>query len=287
MTTTRQTPDLIDKLQTAMRSREVVAIRPPAGDGAQAGESSRECAHRFERAKDQLLEEIVDEQARVDWEVALLPFRLDGEAGVGTIARDILESRDALTSLTIGPGCSVVGTPYDHAYTTGTGFSGKLDGKPQVVGATDGESAGGAAIDLFSDNRLDVSVIPAGTYSWSVLASNAVPNARSRGGLATVTFVGNNPNPSLRRVITLWDVQGLGQLHGFHGEGAIADAYTPGTGPFKVTLAPIPGSLLPGERLEVWVWAWIINSGANGVFSALTLNMPSFTVCAGHPVPVG
>jgi hypothetical protein len=277
---TNETDDLISKLRVAVGHRDAPALRPDVS------EASEERLRRFEQyVNDELKNLIRDDGADVNWELAVLPFQLDGDAAIRTIAKNLLEPRDVRMG-DVGPGCRVVGTPYDQAFTKGRGLSGKLDGKPDVVGVDDGESASGVAIDLVSGTRLDISVTPSGTYEWSVLAGQAAPNARTSGGLGTVTYTGNDPNPSLKRIIQLWDIRGLGQLQGFHGEGAIADASTPGSGPFRVTLAPIAGSLFPGQRLEVWVWAWIISSGAANVLSMLNLTMPSFTVCAGPPVVI-
>lgn len=270
--------ELIGSLRTTVANRETVALRPDVR------EASDERLRRFEaHVQDELAKMVTADQDGLDWEVALLPHRLNGDEALKAIARDLYEPRD-VRMLDVGPGCRVVGTPYDQVFTKGSGLSGKLDGKPDVVGVNDGESASGVAIDLLSSTRLDVAVTPSGTFEWSVIAGQAAPNARTTGGLGTVTFSGSDPNPSLTRIIRLWDIRGLGQLQGFHGQGVIADASTPGTGPFRVTLAPIAGNLFPGQRLEVWVWAWIISSGAANVLSILNLTMPSFTVCAGPPV---
>lgn len=54
-------------------------------------------------------------------------------------------------------------------------------------------------------------------------------------------------------------------------------------------MSPIYLDLKPNSRTLVWVWAWLQTAKANGVFVALTANMPVVCSCALHPPlkPVG
>jgi hypothetical protein len=274
---------LLEQLTAVVQEREPQSLRPVIED-------DRTGARRLERHATAELGAMRHQAPDKMWEIAGLSSRVQGEQGLATVASKFLKPPVRALSVVVSDGCRLVGTPFDHDWHMGLGMPlSKVDGHAFVLGVDDGQSGVGVGIDLESNNELDIEFTPLGDYEFSAFTTENRRELRCRGGLGITAF--ENGNAVFSRTVQLFvfnSPQSPSGLTGVHGEGLIADAASPTVaGMFgPVTLAPVFLRLHPGRRLQVWVWAWILTEGAQGVWASLMFKMPAARICAGPPVTI-
>lgn len=189
----------------------------------------------------------------------------------------------------VAGGSKIFGPPYDDDWSEGNGVGvfARYDGKAFTIPETNGFSAAGIGFNLQAPNEPSlVSIVPHGTYNFSVTAFADLPFLRSRGGMGVVVYTDGEQQPTLARQPVLWSVSGANKLQGTSGSGKIADAASPAFGLGTVPLAPILVNMVPGSRYQVWVWCWQVMHGSENdpFFATLSFNMPFVAISAGPPV---
>jgi len=193
--------------------------------------------------------------------------------------------------LQVTGGSRIFGPPYDDDWSEGNGIAmfSRHDGKVMTIPKTNGFSAAGIGFYLNAPNEPSlVSIIPQGTYDFSVSSFADLPFLRSRGGLGVAVYTDGEAQPTLARQPVLWSLSGVKAFSGPSGSGRIADAASPAFGLGTVPLAPVLINMVPGSRYLVWVWCWQTMQGSeNDPFIAFqSFNMPFVTIAAGPPVIV-
>jgi len=271
---------LLEQLTAVVHEREAQLLRPVIED-------DQEGARRLERHATAELGAMRDQAPDRLWEIAGLSSRFEGEQGLATVASRFLNPPVRALSVVVSDGCRLLGTPFDHDWHMGLGMPlSKIDGHAFVLGVDDGQSGVGVGIDLESNTELDITFTPLGDYDFSAFTTENRPELRCRGGLGITAF--EDGDAVFSRTVQLFVFNSPHGFTGVHGEGLIADAASPTVaGMFgPVTLAPVFLRLHPGRRLQVWVWAWILTEGAQGVWASLMFKMPAARICAGPPVIV-
>lgn len=271
---------LLEQLRAVVRDRRVPSLRPLIeGNGHDRrrleSHATAELAAIEGRASDNLSE------------IANLTSRIQGEQALAAVASRFLRPPVRVFNVTVSDGCRLIGTPFDHDWHMGLGMPlSRIDGHVFVMGADDGQSAAGVAIDLESDTQLDILFTPLGDYDFSAFAVQDKPGLRCRGGLGITAFEGGDAAAVFSRTVELFQFNSPRAFSGVHAQGSIAGAASPtAAGMFgPVTLAPVFLRLNSGRRLQVWVWAWILTAGAKEIWASILLKMPAATVCAGPPI---
>jgi hypothetical protein len=192
---------------------------------------------------------------------------------------------------TVPNGCSNFGPPYDQDWGVGIAetFGSTADGNVITIAEVDGQSAGGIAFHLTTNEPVLASITPQGTYQWSWLnLLNFLPDAWTTGGMGITIYTDSQTEPTLSRQPVLWSASAFAPLSGQTGNGLIANAASPAFGFGAIPLAPALLNMIPGSRYLVWVWCWQLShhQDGDGFFAILNYTMPSVTVCAGPPIVI-
>jgi hypothetical protein len=192
---------------------------------------------------------------------------------------------------TVPNGCSNFGPPYDQDWGVGIAetFGSTADGSVITIAEVDGQSAGGVAFHLTTNEPVLASITPQGTYQWSWFnLLNFLPDAWTTGGMGITIYTDSQTEPTLSRQPVLWSASAFAPLSGQTGNGLIANAASPAFGFGAIPLAPALLNMIPGSRYLVWVWCWQLShhQDGDGFFAILNYTMPSVTVCAGPPIVI-
>jgi hypothetical protein len=148
--------------------------------------------------------------------------------------------------------------PFDDEWAEGNGIAlgATADGLCTTMPVDNGTSNAGVAFSFTHDKRASATVMPYGTWKYSLLAVNPLPGAFSQGGLGMVVYKDGAPDPVARRLATLWSYSGFPAWFGESREGKIKDAASPPSGFGTVPLAPLTFDVAANSRYLVWVWCW-------------------------------